>query len=292
MKLKKKKKVDLIDVIAHFVMLIVCVTILYPMLNTVAKSFSGASAITAGKVSIFPVDFTTSAYKYVLEQEKILRSFGNSIYYTAVGVACNLFATALMAYPLSKMKLVGRSWIMRLVTFTMYFSGGTIPTFLLVYNMGLYNSMWSLIVPNLIWTMDMIICINGYQAIPSSLYEAAYLDGATEFQVFTKIALPLTKATLASIGLFFFMGHWNSFFLPLLYLRDPEKMPLQVVLRNILIEEEGMSGNNGDNIIGQYLTPDSIKNAIIVVTMVPVMIVYPAVQRYFVGGVMVGSVKG
>ena len=292
MKLKKKKKVDYIDVIAHVIMVLVSITILYPMLNTIAKSFSGASAITSGKVSIFPVDFTMYAYQYVMEQEKIIRSFGNSIYYTALGVTCNLLATAMMAYPLSKMKLIGRSWIMKLVTFTMYFTGGTIPTYLLVHSMGLLNSEWSLVLPNLIWTMDLIICINGYQAIPESLYEAAYLDGATEFQVFTKIALPLTKATLASIGLFFFMGHWNSFFLPLLYIRDVDKMPLQVVLRNILIEEQGMDGFGPNNELGQYLTADSIKNAIIVVTMVPVMIVYPAVQKHFVGGVMIGSVKG
>ena len=157
--------------------------------------------------------------------------------------------------------------------------------------MGLIDSEWSLVLPNLIWTMDLIICINGYRAIPESLYEAAYLDGASEFQVFTKIALPLTKATLASIGLFFFMGHWNSFFLPFLYMQSPEKMPLQVVLRNILIEEEGMNGNNQSAAMSN-MTPDSIKNAIIVVTMIPVMIVYPAVQKHFVGGVMIGSVKG
>ncbi len=292
MKLTKKKRVDYIDVIAHIVMVLVGITILYPMLNTVAKSLSGASAITAGKVSIFPVDFTMYAYNYVLEQEKILRSFGNSIYYTALGVTCNLLATAMMAYPLSKMRLIGRSWIMKLVTFTMYFGGGTIPTYLLVHSMGLLNTEWSLVIPNLVWTMDLIICINGYRSIPESLYEAAYLDGATEFQVFTKIALPLTKATLASIGLFFFMGHWNSFFLPLLYIRDIDKMPLQVVLRNILIEDEGMDGFGANSELGQYLTADSIKNAIIVVTMIPVMIVYPAVQKHFVGGVMIGSVKG
>ena len=210
--------------------------------------------------------------------------------YTVVGVLYNLCMTALMAYPLSRTKLIGRGFFMKLVIFTMYFSGGTIPLFLLVSEMELTDSLWALIVPNSVWTMQMIICINGYQAIPDSLYEAAQLDGAGEFTTFTRIALPLSKATLATIGMQIFMSHWNSYYNPMLYLFTPEKFPLQVVLRSMLTE-------NAEQIVGAggmvgAVTPDGIKNAVIVLAMIPVLLVYPFVQKYFVKGALIGSVKG
>ena len=286
--LRKKKKVDWIDVFAHIFTIIFCLIVLYPVLNTVARSFSGNYAIAANKVTIFPVDFTLKSYKYVFENPRVLRSFANAIFYTALGVTCNLAATVLMAYPLSKSKLMGRSFILKMMMFTMYFSGGLIPTYLLVAKLGLRDSIWSLIIPNIIHTSNCIIMINGFRATPESLYEAAYLDGAGDFQVFVRIALPLAKATIASLCLFFFMGHWNDFFTPMLYLDTATKMPLQVVLRSMLIEENTIEMDTG----AIALTPEGIKGAVIFITMVPVMIVYPLAQRYFVGGVMMGSVKG
>lgn len=286
--LRKKKKFDWIDVFAHIFNIIFCLIVLYPVLNTVARSFSGNYAIAANKVTIFPVDFTLKSYKYVFENPRVLRSFANAIFYTALGVTCNLAATVLMAYPLSKSKLMGRSFILKMMMFTMYFSGGLIPTYLLVAKLGLRDSIWSLIIPNIIHTSNCIIMINGFRATPESLYEAAYLDGAGDFQVFIRIALPLAKATIASLGLFYFMGHWNDFFTPMLYLDTATKMPLQVVLRSMLIEENTIEMDTG----AIALTPEGIKGAVIFITMVPVMIVYPLAQRYFVGGVMMGSVKG
>lgn len=285
---KKRVKVDWIDIFAHVFNIIFCLLILYPVLNTLARSFSGNYAIAANKVTIFPVDFTLKSYKYVFDNPRILRSFANAIIYTAVGVTCNLAATVLMAYPLSKSKLLGRSWILKGMMFTMYFSGGMIPTYLLVSSLGLRDSMWSLIIPNIIHTSNCIIMINGFRATPESLYEAAYLDGAGDFQVFLRIALPLAKATIASLGLFYFMSHWNDFFTPMLYIDTAEKMPLQVILRSVLIEENTIEM---DPTAGA-LTPEGIKGAVIFITMIPVMIVYPFAQRYFVGGVMMGSVKG
>lgn len=286
--LRKKKKFDWIDVFAHIFNIIFCLIVLYPVLNTIARSFSGNYAIAANKVTIFPVDFTLKSYEYVFENPRVLRSFANAIFYTALGVTCNLAATVLMAYPLSKSKLMGRGFILKMMMFTMYFSGGLIPTYLLVAKMGLRDSIWSLIIPNIIHTSNCIIMINGFRATPESLYEAAYLDGAGDFQVFIRIALPLTKATIASLGLFYFMGHWNDFFTPMLYLDTATKMPLQVVLRSMLIEENTIEMDTG----AIALTPEGIKGAVIFITMVPVMIVYPLAQRYFVGGVMMGSVKG
>lgn len=285
---KKRIKFDWIDCVAHAFNIIFCLLILYPVLNTLARSFSGNYAIASNKVTIFPVDFTLQSYEYVLENPRVLKSFANAILYTAVGVFCNLAATVLMAYPLSKSKLIGRSFILKAMIFTLYFNGGMIPSYLLVTKLGLRDSMWALIIPNIIHTNNCIIMINGFRATPESLYEAAYLDGAGDFQIFYRIALPLAKATIASLGLFYFMSHWNDFFTPMLYLDTAAKMPLQVVLRSMLIEEETLEMDPG----AVNLTPEGIKGAVIFITMVPVMIVYPFVQRYFVGGVMMGSVKG
>ncbi len=289
MKLKKKRKFDYIDVVANIIMILFSICILYPMLHVVAVSLSGKFAIVRNEVTIFPIDFTLESYTYFVDHSKFIGGFVNGVWYTIEGVATNLFFTALMAYPLSKMKLIGRSWVMKMCVFTMYFSGGLIPLYMQISNMGLYGSEWAWILGDLISTTNMIILINGYQAVPDSLYEAAYLDGASEFQVFFKIALPLTKASLASVGLFYFIQHWNSWYAAMLYLDDPDKFPLQLFLRSVLIENSETDQNPNFN---QDLTPTGVKNALIVLSMIPVMLVYPFVQKYFVKGVMMGSVKG
>lgn len=289
MKLKKKRKFDYIDVVANIIMILFSISILYPMLHVVAVSLSGKFAIVRNEVTIFPIDFTLESYTYFVNHSKFITGFINGVWYTIEGVAANLFFTALMAYPLSKIKLIGRSWIMKMCVFTMYFSGGLIPLYMQISDMGLYGSEWAWILGDLISTTNMIILINGYQAVPDSLYEAAYLDGASEFQVFFKIALPLTKASLASVGLFYFIQHWNSWYAAMLYLDDPDKFPLQLFLRSVLIENSETNQNPNFN---QDLTPTGVKNALIVLSMIPVMLVYPFVQKYFVKGVMMGSVKG
>ena len=285
---KKRVKWDWIDTFAHGFNIIFSILILYPMLNILARSFSSTIAIASNQVTIFPVNFTLESYEYVIGEPRILTGFVNAIVYTICGVFFNLLATVLYAYPLSKSQLIGRSFILKAMIFTMYFSGGMIPTYLVVSKCGLLDSMWALIIPNIIWTNNVIIMINGYRATPASLYEAAYLDGAGEFQTFLRIALPLSKATIASLALFFFMGHWNDFFTPMLYLNNLQKMPLQVVLRTFLIEENTIEMDPA----ASHLTPEGIKGAVIFLSMIPVMVAYPIAQRYFVGGVMMGSVKG
>lgn len=290
MRIAKKKKFGGVDFFAHLILIVLSVCVLYPMLNVLATSLSGSEAVLSGNITVFPIDFTLESYTYFLEDPTVLNAYWNSIVYTIIGVVYNLCMTALMAYPLSRMKLVGRSFFMKLIIFTMFFSGGTIPLFLLVSELNLMDTVWALVVPSSVWTMQMIICINGYQSIPDSLYEAAQLDGAGEFTVFMRIALPLSKATLATIGMQIFMSHWNSYYNPILYLFSKDKFPLQVVLRSMLTE-------NAEQIVGAggmvgAVTPDGIKNAVIVLAMIPVLLVYPFVQKYFVKGALVGSVKG
>lgn len=285
----RKVKTDYIDVFAHIFMILFSICILYPMLNVIAKSVSSSGPLVRNEVTIFPIGFTLESYAYFADHTRFISSFFNGIWYTVEGVTANLFFTALMAYPLSKARLIGRSFVMKMVVFTMYFSGGLIPIFMLISSMGLYGSEWSWILGALIAQTNLIITINGFRSIPESLYEAAYLDGASEFQVFFKIALPLAKATLASVGLFYFISHWNSWYNAMIYLDDPAKFPLQLFMRSVLIEGDEFAQ---DSEFSQNITPTGVKNALIVLSMIPVMIVYPFVQRYFVKGVMMGSVKG
>ena len=289
MKLHKKKKFDYIDVVANVFMVLFSLCILYPMLHTVAISFSEVGPILRNEVTIFPMGFTLESYAYFMDHAYFLRSFANAIWYTIEGIVANLVFTAIVAYPLSKSKLIGRSAFMKLAVFTMYFSGGLIPLYMQLVDMGLYGSEWSWILADLISTSNMIVLINGYRSIPDSLYEAAYLDGASEFQVFYKIAVPLAKASIASIGLFYFIAHWNSWYSAMLYLDDPDTYPLQLWMRSVLIENSEQNQNTEMNV---DITPIGVKNSLIVMSMIPVMIVYPFVQKYFVKGVMMGSVKG
>lgn len=288
-RMKKKKKFDYIDVIAHIVLVLFSICILYPMLHVVAVSLSGVGPISKNLVTIFPMDFTFDWYTYFMDHDEFLSGFVNQVWYTIEGVAANLFFTALMAYPLSKMRLMGRSVIMKLLVFTMYFHGGLIPLYMQIRNMGLGNSEWAWILGGLIATYYLIIMINGFQSIPESLYEAAYLDGASDIQIFFRIALPLTKATLASLGLFFFINHWNAWYSAMLYLDDKAKFPLQLFMRKVLIQD---SETNSRPEFTAEIAPIGVKNSLIVMSMIPVIIVYPFVQKYFVTGVMMGSVKG
>lgn len=285
---KGRNRVDYIDVIANIFMVLFSVSILYPMIHVVAVSFSGSGPITRNEVTLFPVQFTLDSYLYFTEHTKFVRGFFNAVWYTIEGVAANMIVTAIVAYPLSKTKLMGRSIVMKLIVFTMFFQGGIIPTYMLVSSLGLMDTEWAWILANVINTTNLIIVINGYQAIPESLYEAAYLDGASDLQVFFKIALPLSKATLASVGLFYFIAHWNSWYPAMVYLNDPDKYPLQLLMRNILASEQDITGSE----MSQNITPTGVKNALIVLSMIPVLVVYPFVQQYFVKGVMIGSVKG
>lgn len=286
-----KEKFGLFDAGVHVILILISIAVLYPLLHVIAVSFSDSYHVMANKVLVLPKGFTLESYAYLLSNQKVPRAFANTIFYTALGLLVNLIMTVVMAYPLSKSQLVGRNVIMKLIMFTMYFGGGTIPTFLLVKSLHLLDSVWALALPNAIWTMEMLILVSFFRSLPQSLFESAYLDGASEYRILWQIAIPLSKASIASIAMFYFMGHWNSYFLPMLYLNSSEKFPLQLILRSMLLEDsENMSAKVGIEVAS--VTPAAVKNAVIVVTMVPVMLVYPFVQKYFVKGVMIGSIKG
>lgn len=286
-----------LDLIVHTTLLILLVVTLFPILHIAAVSLSSSSAINRGIVTIYPREFTLSAYYKVWEAGTVPNSFKNSIIYTSVGTLINMVLTIMMAYPLSKKELPFKKFYMTLVVITMFFGGGLIPTFLLVNNLGLYNTMWALILPGAISSWNMIIMRTFFQSIPTELEESAYLDGANDMQILYKIILPLSKASIATIGMFYAVGHWNSWFSALIYLKNNYKYPLQLVLREIVIQGQMARelAEQGDTQAWEELgmiSVESIKYATLFISIIPMLIIYPFVQKYFVKGVMIGSLKG
>lgn len=284
-----KKKITLFDIIVGIFMILVGLVILYPILYVVSVSFSDTASIVQNKITFYPKGFNLESYKMILKDNRIPRAYLNTIIYTAAGTFVNLLMTCLGAYPLSKKTFFGRKFFVTAIVLTMFFSGGMIPTFIVVQKLKLVNSIWALILPNAIWTTQLLILKSFYENIPSSLYEAAIVDGASEYRILFQIILPISKPALASIALFYFMGHWNSYFIPLIYLNDLDKLPLQVILRDMLINNTATDSNI---MTTSKLTPEGLKNATIFISMVPVLIIYPFVQKYFAKGIMLGSVKG
>ncbi len=284
-----KEKIGLFDIIVTLVMVSILVVILYPMLNIIAISFSSSAHVVQRSVTVFPRGFTLDAYREIFLSPKIPRAYMNTFIYTGLGTAINILMTILTAYPLSKSHLVGRKGFMTLIMLTMFFSGGMIPTYIVVRTLGMINTIWSLLLPNAIWTIELLILMSFFRSLPSAIYESAVIDGASEYRILWQLYVPLSKASLASIGLFYFMGHWNSYVLPFLYLNDQSMYPIQLVLKDMLLDETSSISNM---VTTSAFTPTSLKNAVIFITMIPVMIIYPFVQRYFVQGVMIGSVKG
>jgi putative aldouronate transport system permease protein len=255
----------------------------------VAISFSDTASIVQNKVFLWPKGFNLDAYKEILASPRIPRAYMNTILYTGVGTAINLIMTAVAAYPLSRPGFFGRKYFMMGIVLTMFLNGGMIPTFLIVQKLHLIDSIWAIVIPNAIWTIELLILKSFYESMSSSLRESAVIDGASEYRILYSIIIPLSKPALASIGLFYFMGHWNSFFLPMIYLNDVKMYPLQVVLRDMLFFD--MSRETG--LVDQVaLAPQAVKNATIFISMVPVLMIYPFAQRYFAKGIMLGSEKG
>ncbi len=280
------------DLINGLVMLIFCLLILFPLLNVVSISLSGDGYVYRGAVSFYPKGLTGVAYRKVLGNIHLWRAFGNSVFVAGAGCVCSLVMTSLAAYPLAFAKFYGKKLYTFMIMLTMWFSGGLIPTFIVINRLGLVNSLWALIVVNLVTAYNTVVLRSFYASIPHSLIESAQLDGANEFTILLRIVTPLSKAALATIGLWIIVGHWNDFMNPLIYLKDYNSYTLQVVLRDIVLssaaEQYGMQVD-GDT---ANLVPEQIRNATIVFAMLPMLVIYPFLQRYFVKGVMIGSVKG
>ena len=285
----KKKKRTLFDFFVVIFIGIVLFLTLYPLLYVFSISFSSTQNILQNKVSFLPKGFNIDAYKMILDTARIPRAYLNTFIYTAVGTFINLLMTVLTAYPLAR-NVKGKKAFMLIIIFTMFFNGGIIPNYLIVRDLNMLNTIWALVIPNAIWTYELIIMKSFYEAIPNEMYRSAKMDGAKEAKILFRIYLPISKAALASIALFYAMGHWNSYLLPSIYLSDLDKMPLQVVLKNMLIDDNTIQTNN----MMEYgrIASQGLKNATIVISIVPMLLFYPYLQKYFVKGVMIGSVKG
>ena len=279
-----------VTVIGIMIMLIVLV----PLIFVVAASFSDPDLVLRGKVLLIPKGVTVKAYTLVFENQEIWQGYKNTVFYTVAGTAINIVLTVMAAYPLSRKEMAGRRFFTLVILFTMYFNGGLIPTYLLVRDLGMYNTVWAILIPAAISTYNLIVAKSFFeQSIPQELYESAKLDGCGSVRMLFSIVLPLSKAILAVLVLYYGVAHWNAYFNALIYLRDTSKHPLQVILRNILLL--GQTEQMGSNDVGmgeKIKMVEAIKYSVIVVSSVPILLLYPLAQRYFVSGVMIGAVKG
>ena len=262
----------------------------YPFLYIIAVSFSGSQPVYRGEVFLWPLQPTLEGYRQVFAQKGLWSAYGNTLFYTVVGTACNLAATALAAYPLSRRQFFARRFCNFFLAFTMYFSGGLIPTYLLITNLGLYNTRLVMILPSLLSTYNVMVCRSAYSAMPDELVESAEIDGANDWQIFVRIAVRLITPTLAVLTLYYAVGHWNDFMTALLYLSNSKLVPMQVLLRRVLIQSssELLGGVTDD----KAAISIQIRYVTIVVATLPILAIYPMVQKYFVKGVMLGAVKG
>lgn len=278
----------LVYIIAIFAFVIT----LWPFLYIVAVSFSGSHAVYQGEVFLWPVDITLDGYRQVFKQNGLWTAYGNTLFYTTVGTVFNLAATTIAAYPLSHNRFFARRFFNFFIAFTMYFSGGMIPTYLLITKLGFYNSRWVMIIPSLLSTYNVMVCRSAFSAIPDEVIESAEIDGSNEWQTFGHIAVRLITPTLAVLTLYYAVGHWNNFFTALLYLSKEELMPMQVLLRRVLIQASSELMDNSTASNDMAAVSIQVRYVTIVVATLPILAIYPLLQKYFVKGVMLGAVKG
>lgn len=278
-------------------MAILLAVTLYPLYFVIIASISDPLEIFRGNVIFTPKGLSGYAYSLVLKNEDIWIGYRNTILYTVVGTTLNITLTMMGAYALSRKKMYGRGPIMFLITFTMFFSGGLVPTYLQVQNLHLYNTFWVMILIDAVGIYNLIVARTFLQAtINEQLYEAAYMDGCSDATAFFKIALPLSAPIIAVLVLFYGVGHWNQYFNALIYLQDRSRIPLQLVLREILLANMTSTMTEGTEILegdmSKYLISESLKYAVIIVSSLPMLILYPFLQKFFVKGIMVGAIKG
>jgi multiple sugar transport system permease protein/putative aldouronate transport system permease protein len=280
--------------IVHLILVILTLAVLYPLVFVLSSSFSAPASVLGGKVYLWPVDLSLEGYKAIFRKNDVFIGYGNSAFYAVIGTACNVFVTMLCAYPLSRRDLPYKSIIMFIFIFTMYFNGGMIPTYMLVRDLGLIDTRAVMILVGLMSVYNMIIARTFIAtSIPGDLLESARIDGCSDLRYFFYIILPLSKAVMAVIALYYAIGHWNSYFNAFLYLNSKNKYPLQIFLREILIANQLSNMDYDPELmaIKQGLA-DVLKYALIVVATVPVLAAYPFAQKYFIKGVMIGSLKG
>ena len=291
----EKKHISAFDVILAVVLGVVCVTCVLPFVHLLAVSFSSSSAVAAGKVGFLPVEFTTASYEYVISGGRFLRAMAISLERVFWGTLLNLLLMVLTAYPLSKQDLVGRKFFVVFFVITMLIGGGMIPTYLLVSKLGLKDTIWSLILPGALPVYNMIILMNFIRGLPHELEEAASIDGANAFQTLWMIIFPLLGPSLATVGLFSMVNHWNDWFNGLIYMSEPLNYPLQTYLQTLLVDFEQLlqSGSSGDiQAILSKMSARTGRAAQLFLGALPIMMVYPFLQKHFTKGLTLGSVKG
>jgi putative aldouronate transport system permease protein len=297
MKMKRNTSDIIFDAFNIAFMVLLIIVTLYPFLHVVFASFSSASYVMKRKgLILWPIGFNLKAYKFAIAHPMLGLSYLNTIYYAFMGTLLGLLIMSLAAYAFSKQSFPGKSFFLFIIVFTMFFGGGLIPTYLNIKNLGLIDKRLVMFLPTCVSTWSIIIMRTGFSQLPESLSESAYLDGANDFAILFKIILPLSKAVIAVIALFSIVGYWNSWFNALIYLKDRKKYPLQMILREILIigEMADLETTIAEEVFASDRASLSqvIKYAIMVLTTGPIIVAYPFLQKYFVKGVMIGSLKG
>lgn len=281
------------DILNYTFLTLLSVTMLIPFLHVLFSSISNLQYVAATPIVLLPKGIQLDVYKYIFSSDSMLRALINSVYLTAAGTLTNLFFTATMAYPLAQKGLKFKSPIMIGILITMLIGGGMIPTFFIVKYTGLLQSLWACIIPGAISPFNLIIMRTFYQNQPVELAESAKMDGANSFLIFIKIALPLSMAIVATLTVFYGVGYWNMWFQPILYIGDQRKYPVQVILRDLIIYAASMADSDITSEEMQfYVDPKALTNGVIIVATLPILLLYPFMQRHFVKGVMIGSLKG
>lgn len=273
---------------------LVLILVLYPLIYIASSSISSPLAVSSGKVWLWPVDISFLGYEVALQNKQVLWGYGNSLFYTVFATVISVTLTVMLAYPLSRKTFWGRSALMMFITFTMLFSGGLIPTYLVVKKLGMIDTRWALLIPQAIWVWQVIIARTFFQSsIPDELVEASEMDGCSDLRFLWSVVLPLSKPIVAVLCLMYAVGQWNAYFDALIYLKSQGLFPLQLALRNILILNTGSSANiDAAELLRRQELADLMKYSLIMIASLPVLLIYPFVQGFFVKGMLIGSVKG
>lgn len=291
--LKKTNSDYVVDFIIYLSLTLFGLATLFPLYYVIVMSLTPiAEVLRNGGFVIWPNEITLDAYKFVFSSDRIPKALWITIQVTVIGTFCNLLITTFLAYPLSKKFLPGRNIVLMGIVFTMLFSGGLIPLYMVVKATGLLNTIWALIIPGLVSSFNMLIMKTYFENLPGEIEEAAKVDGCGDVQTLFRIVLPLSMPIMATLGLFYGVSHWNAYFGGIMYLTDKDLMPIQVVLRNMIVSPSVSSELNVSAIEVQQLPPETIKMATVVVATIPILLIYPFLQKYFVKGMLLGSVKG
>ena len=285
------------NIFLYIFFFLMCACFVLPLIVVISASFTSEQALTSGGFSLLPRDFTLDAYKSAFSSgTRVLRAYGVTIFQAVVGTVLSTLVAALAAYPLSRPDMAGKNLLTMLITFTMFFSGGMIPTYLTIKNMNLLNTFWVMVLPGAISVTNLLIMRNYFQhSVSTEIIEAAYVDGASNIGILMRVVIPISRSIFGVMLIYYFVAHWNSYFNALLYLNDRSRYPLQVFLRQILLQNslgDMSGGSGGDSQAEMALLSETLKYSIIVVASVPALVIYPFIQKAFEKGVMIGSVKG